>query len=64
MPVSFGFSVGEIVAGVNQRQTPYSFDSAQSFSETRGAKADYRELQRELISPKNLLDGIQTLSLE
>ena len=58
MPVGFGFSVGDFIAGIN-----LLIEIVKSFSETHGAKADYQELGRELISLKNALDGIQALSL-
>ena len=58
MPVGFGFSVGDFIAGIN-----LLIETVKSFSETHGAKADYQELGRELVSLKNTLDSIQTLSL-
>ena len=58
MPVGFGFSVGDFIAGIN-----LLIETVKSFSETHGAKADHQELGRELISLKNALDGIQALSL-
>ena len=55
MPVGFGFSVGDFIAGIN-----LLIDSVKSLDEAHGAKADYQELGRELSSLKNALDGIQT----
>lgn len=57
MPVGFGFSVGDFIAGIN-----LLIDSVKSLDEAHGAKADYQELGRELSSLKNALDGIQTFS--
>ena len=58
MPVVFGFSVGDFIAGID-----LLVDSVKSLDEAHGAKADYQELGRELSSFKNALDGIQALSL-
>lgn len=58
MPVGFGFSVGDFIAGIN-----LLIDIVKSFSKSHGAKADYQELGRELVSLKNALESIQALSL-
>ena len=58
MPVAFGFSIGDFIAGIN-----LLIDSVKSLDEAHGAKADYQELGRELSDLSNALDGIQTLSL-
>ena len=58
MPVAFGFSIGDFVAGIN-----LLIESVKSLDEAHGAQADYQELGRELSSLINALDGIQTLSL-
>ena len=58
MPVAFGFSIGDFIAGIN-----LLIDSVKSLDEAHGAKADYRELGRELSNLKDAFDGIQSLSL-
>ena len=58
MPVGFGFSVGDFIAGIN-----LLIDSVKSLDEAHGAKADYQELGRELSNLKDAFDGIQRLSL-
>ena len=57
--VPFGFSIGDFIDGIS-----LLIDGVKSFSETHGAKADHQKLRRDLISLKNTLDGIQTLSLD
>lgn len=56
--VGFGFSVGDFIAGVN-----LLIDAVHSLSDTYGARADYKELERELQSLNSGLDGIKALSL-
>lgn len=56
--VAFGFSVGDFIAGVN-----LLIDAVYSLSDTYGAQADYKELERELQSLNCGLDGIKALSL-
>ena len=58
MPVGFGFSVGDFIAGIN-----LLIDSVKSLDEAHGAKADYQELGRELSNLKDAFDSIQSLSL-
>ena len=58
MPVAFGFSIGDFIAGIN-----LLIDSVKSLDKAHGAKADYQELARELSSLNDALDGIHTLSL-
>ena len=58
MPVAFGFSIGDVIAGIN-----LLIDSVKSLDSAHGAKADYQELGRELSSLNDALDGIQALSL-
>ena len=57
--VAFGFSVGDIIAGVN-----LLIEAVQSLDATHGAQADYQELGRELQSLSSGLDGIGALSLD
>ena len=57
--VAFGFSVGDFIDGVN-----LLIDAIHSLSDTYGAQADYKELERELHSLNSGLDGIRSLSLE
>ncbi len=56
---AFGFSVGDIIAGVN-----LLIEAVQSLNASHGAQADYQELGRELQSLNSGLDGIGALSLD
>lgn len=57
--VPFGFSVSDFIAGVN-----FLIDAVHSLSDTNGAQADYKELERELQSLNSGLDSIKAFSLD
>ena len=56
--VSFGFSVGDFVAGIN-----LLIDVVQSLNDTNGAQADYEELGRQLKNLRKAFECIEGLSL-
>lgn len=58
MLVPFRFSIGDFIANLNL------IDAVKSLIGTHGAKASHQELQRELTSLKNALDGVKALSLD
>ena len=58
MPVPFGFSIRDFIAGIN-----LLIEAVKSFNDTHGAQADYRELGRELTGLQNALDGIKAVSI-
>lgn len=58
MPVPFGFSVGDLISGIE-----LLIDAIKSLRDTNGAQDDYRELGRELKHLRNGLECIEALSL-
>src|SRR2546429_7655607 len=58
MAVPFGFSVGDFIAAIRVLK-----DTIDALGDTKGASADYRELQPELPSLQNGLKAIQGLTL-
>lgn len=59
MPVTFGFSLGDFIAGIG-----LLINIFQSLNETDGARADYQELWRELKNVRNGLKCVQSLSVD
>lgn len=53
--MSFGWSVGDVIAGIE-----VLIEIFKALDDTRGGKATYSELARELSSLQNALDGIGT----
>ena len=56
--VTFGFSVGDFVAGIS-----LIIDAVHSLSDTHGAPADYEELGRQLKNLRNGFECIEGLNL-
>ncbi|KAF8848554.1 hypothetical protein BDZ45DRAFT_775551 [Acephala macrosclerotiorum] len=59
MGVPFGFSVGDLIAGIGVIK-----DGIKSLSDARGAKADYRSLSGTLDSLSQGLEALQELKLD
>ena len=59
MPVPFGVSVGDFIAGIE-----LLIEGVKSLSDTNGAQADYKKLWCELNNLKKGLECIQSLSLD
>jgi hypothetical protein len=57
--VPFGFSVSDFLAGIKLLKT-----SIESFSETRGARADYAELSKSVSSLQRALTAASAVDLE
>lgn len=57
--VPFGFSVGDLIAGIN-----VLIDAVHSLSDTNGAQADYQELGRQLKNLRNGFECIEGLKLD
>jgi hypothetical protein len=59
MPVPFGVGVGDFIAGINLLKEVLG-----AFSETKGARASYRQVVHELSSLQSALEGIRDFEYE
>jgi hypothetical protein len=59
MAVCFGFSVGDIIAGIGMIK-----DAVKAIDDSQGASKDYRTLMKELDGLKEALDAIGSLKID